>query len=118
MMEKQPEGPKGPKGDLLDNGYVNIFYVPQEVKKLKGNTYSYTNLAGKEVVEEIQDSQYLFEVGGKWYVLRAVRVRWHVDGWHVFASSVEGPLSWYEGLQVFSRNSVLEFSDTLALAQA
>jgi hypothetical protein len=38
-------------------------------------------------------------------VLRAVRVDWDGDGWGVDANSVDGPYGWYEGYQVFSRNS-------------
>jgi hypothetical protein len=40
-------------------------------------------------------------------VLRAVRVYWDDGGWGVGAYSVEGPVWWYDGSQVFSRNSVL-----------
>jgi hypothetical protein len=40
-------------------------------------------------------------------VLRAVRVSWDGDGWGVYASSVEDPHGWFDGYQVFSRNSVL-----------
>jgi len=55
-------------------------------------------------------------------VLRVVSVRrdvdgW-VDGWYVHAYSVEGPGGWRGGSQVFSRNSVLESSETSAPAQA
>ena len=39
-------------------------------------------------------------------VLRPVRVNWFDDGWSVFASSVEDPDGWSDGLQVFSRNLV------------
>ncbi len=38
-------------------------------------------------------------------VLWAVRVRWHGDGWCVNAYSVGDPRGWFEGFQVFSRNS-------------
>jgi len=38
-------------------------------------------------------------------VLRAVRVFWDGDGWHVNAVSVEDPYEWFAGHQVFSRNS-------------
>ncbi len=51
-------------------------------------------------------------------VLRAVCVFWCVVGWCVVASSVELPLRWGVGSQVFSRNSVLESSEPLAPAQA
>ncbi len=47
-------------------------------------------------------------------VLRAVSVYWLDDGWHVSARSVEDPYRWHGGHQVFSRNSVLESSETLA----
>lgn len=36
---------------------------------------------------------------------RAVRVRWFGDGWYVGADSVDVPGRWWEGDQVFSRNS-------------
>ena len=45
-------------------------------------------------------------------VLRAVLVHWNDDGWVVRASSIEHPYGWYNGHQVFSRNSVLKPSDT------
>ena len=51
-------------------------------------------------------------------VLRAVRVRWRGDGWYVDALSVESPGAWDDGLQVFSRNSVLTSSETKASAKA
>lgn len=38
-------------------------------------------------------------------VLRAVYVGWGGGGWGVYAGSVEGPIRWYAGRQVFSRNS-------------
>lgn len=47
-------------------------------------------------------------------VLRTVRVRWYDDGWFVFASSLELPLRWLDGFQVFSRNSVLAPSATVS----
>lgn len=50
-------------------------------------------------------------------VLRAVRVYWFGDGWHVGAFSVEGPRGWwFGGYRVFSRNSVLESSEPSAPA--
>mgnify|MGYP001566854747 CR=1 FL=1 len=49
--------------------------------------------------------------------LRAVGVSWGGDGWLVDASSVEGPGWWSGGGRVFSRNSVLESSETPAPAQ-
>jgi hypothetical protein len=49
-------------------------------------------------------------------VLRAVGVRWNDDGWIVNAYSVENPFSWDGGIRVFSRNSVLESSETSAKA--
>lgn len=51
-------------------------------------------------------------------VLRTVDVRWCDDGWDVDANSVEDPSRWYDGYQVFSRNSVLESSEPSAPAQA
>lgn len=51
-------------------------------------------------------------------VLRAVRVRWFGDGWLVRAFSVEIPLEWSADHRVFSRNSVLESSESSAPAQA
>ena len=45
-------------------------------------------------------------------VLRAVHVYWSVDGWFVYAYSVELPLAWYDGRQVFSRNLVLKIFET------
>lgn len=38
-------------------------------------------------------------------LLRAVRVFWHDDGWHVSAHSVEHPYGWDKDDRVFSRNS-------------
>jgi hypothetical protein len=51
-------------------------------------------------------------------VLRAVGVDWDDGGWYVGAYSVEDPGGWRVGRQVFSRNSVLESSETSAPAQA
>ncbi len=102
-MEKQPHEPKSPAGDFLTSGHANISYVPQAVKKLDGNRFSYINTAGHEVPEEVADSQYLFEVGGRWFVLRAVGVRWGGGGWDLGASSVERPGRWSGGSRVFSR---------------
>lgn len=51
-------------------------------------------------------------------VLRAVYVYWDDDGWDVRAYSAENPYRWYDGSQVFSRNSVLESSEPSAPAQA
>lgn len=51
-------------------------------------------------------------------VLRAVVVRWDYVGWHVLARSVEDLRGWIGGYRVFSRNCVLEPSETLAPAQA
>ncbi len=45
---------------------------------------------------------YVKDVNG---VLRAVDVRWSVSGWHVDAYSVTDPNEWFDGYQVFSRNS-------------
>ena len=58
---------------------------------------------------------YIKDVAG---VLRAVHVSWGDDGWCVYAHSVERPRSGGDGYQVFSRNSVLESSETSAPAQA
>ena len=69
MMESQPNGESG---DLLNNGWANIFYV--------------------------------MDISG---TLRAVSVYWNDDGWHVYASSVEGPGEWNAGGRVFSRNSLV-----------
>lgn len=80
LMEKQG---KGEDGVLLNNGYVNIFYIKDS--------------AG---------------------VLRTVYVCWNDDGWDVGASSVGGPGGWSDGRRVFSRNSVLNPSDTPASTQA
>jgi len=66
-MEAQPNGENG---DLLNNGWANIFYI----KDVNGT-------------------------------LRAVRVRWSDDGWHVHACSVENPLEWFTDRRIFSRNS-------------
>jgi hypothetical protein len=51
-------------------------------------------------------------------VLRVVDVIWDDGGWNVYARSVEDPDRWSDGRQVFSRNSVLESSETSAPAQA
>lgn len=51
-------------------------------------------------------------------VLRAVRVFWFDDGWDVYALSVERPLRWSDGGQVFSRNfseSPSPLPDTLTI---
>lgn len=45
---------------------------------------------------------YVLDVNG---ALRAVDVHWGGDGWYVHARSVEHPAGWYDGRQVFSRNS-------------
>lgn len=60
----------------------------------------------------------IFYVRDKNGVLRAVGVGWDGDGWHVGAHSVEYPSRWFDGYQVFSRNSVLVSSELLAPAQA
>ena len=49
-------------------------------------------------------------------VLCAVDVLWFDSGWGVGARSIEGPLAWIRGYQVFSRNSVLESSEPSAPA--
>ncbi len=51
-------------------------------------------------------------------VLRAIRVFWGAGGWDVYAFSVVSPDRWSVGGRVFSRNSVLESSETSVLAQA
>lgn len=51
-------------------------------------------------------------------VLRTVFVYWVGDGWYVRADSVESPGRWSGGRQVFSRNSVLESSETSVPVQA
>ncbi len=53
-------------------------------------------------------------------LLRTVGVywSWSADGWLVYALSVGNPSRWNAGNQVFSLNSVLESSETLAPAQA
>ncbi len=67
LLNKQPNGEEG---ELLTNGYANIFYIK--------------------------------DVSG---VLRAVYVRWNVDGWIVLVDSVESPDVWHAGVRVFVRNS-------------
>lgn len=104
LMEKQPDGPKSEAEQLFVDGRSNIFYVPQPVKKLEGNRFSYVNRAGVEVKEKVKDSQYLFEIAGQWFVLRAVDVSWDGVGWYVCAFSVESPYGWDGGSRVFSRN--------------
>jgi len=115
-MEAQPNGPKSPAGDLLTNGSANIFYVPQAVKKLTDRSFSYVSSDGQEVTEKLEDSQYLFQVGDQWFVLRAVLVSWRVDGWGVGAGSVGHPSEWGAGGLVFSRNSVLKSSEPVVAA--
>lgn len=117
-MEVQPKGPKSPAGDLPTNGNVVIAYIPQPVTKVDEIHFTYIDRKGQIQTEQVVDPQYLFEVGGKWYVLRTVRVVWDDVGWRVGASSVELPLRWLGGFQVFSRNSVLESSEPSAPAQA
>ncbi len=50
-------------------------------------------------------------------VLRVVFVRWHVVGWGLDADPIESFDGWDAGCRVFSRNSVLEFSEIPALTQ-
>jgi len=109
-LEQQPRGPQSPDGDLLTNGQVNIFYIPQAVKMLTGNCFRYLNRAGQLIIEEVGDSQYLFEINGQWYVLRAVGVGWDGDGWYVNASPVGAPNRWRAGDRVFSRKAGVERS--------
>lgn len=51
-------------------------------------------------------------------VLRTVGVGWDDGGWDVYAYSVVDPGRWGGGCRVFSRNSVLESSETSVPAQA
>ena len=60
----------------------------------------------------------IFNIKDQNGVLRTVLVSWDDDGWFVNAFSVEYPSLWDAGSQVFSRNSVLESSETSAPAQA
>ncbi len=106
-LERQPHGPRSPAGDLLTGGDRNSFYVPQAVTKLDGDRFSYLNAAGKEVIEAVPDSRYLFQVNSQWYVLRAVSVRWYGDGWNVCVYPVEDPCRWYAGCRVFSRKALV-----------
>jgi len=105
-MQAQPKGPESDGGPLLTNGHANIFYVPQLVTKLTDNSFSYINEA-REVIEEIKDPRYLFELSGQRFVLRVVRVYWNDDGWDVRACTVERSSRWRCGYQVFFRK-VLE----------
>ena len=114
-IKLQPEGPKSPAGDLLTNGYANLFYVPQPVNKLDGNRFSYIDLEGKEIFDQVADPQYLFQVGNQWFVLRVVYVRWYDDGWYLYADSVEDPDRWDAGYQAFSRNSDIKPSVTAVI---
>jgi hypothetical protein len=60
----------------------------------------------------------LFYVKDNAGVLRAVYVRWFVGGWDVSAFSVEDPIRWGGGRQMFSRNfetETLEHSEPLTL---
>ncbi len=118
LMELQPEGPESDPGQLHTDGKANIFYVPQTVTKLADTKFSYVDLNGKTVVEELKDPQYLFEVAGQCCVLRPVSVFWRVGGWDVGADSVGGPSRWGAGDRAFSRDSALKSSETLATAQA
>lgn len=102
-MEKQPKGPQSRAGSLQTNSLANIFYVPQAVKRVGENRFSYQNLVGTTIEEDLTDAQYLFKIGRKWFVLRAVYVHWGVVGWFVNARSVEDPDGWGGGRQVFSR---------------
>ena len=47
----------------------------------------------------------IFYVRGAAGELRVVRVRWNVDGWHVYANPVSNPNEWHEGSRVFASNS-------------
>ena len=51
------------------------------------------------------ECQMLFYVKDGDGVLRTVYVYWYDGGWHVYAYSVEHPIRWNAGYQVFSRNS-------------
>lgn len=116
MMEKQPHGTESASGQLLTNGWANIFYVPQAVMKIDDNHFSYINKAGQVITEEISDPGYLFEVNGVYSVLRVVSVYWHGDGWNLHAYSVLSPNAWDGGFRVFSHNSALISSETLVPA--
>ncbi len=117
-MENQQDGPKSAAGLLLTNGYANIRYIPQPVKKLDDKRFSYVGLEGREIFEEVKDSQYLFEIQDQWFVLRAVDVCWYGGGWGVLAGPVGYPCGWDGGVQVFSRNSALKPSETPVPATA
>jgi len=78
LFEKIEVQSDGREGELLVNGYANIFYVDG----------------------------------------RVVPAYWDAGhGWYVLAFSVENPYTWDDGDRVFSRNSVLESSETLFQAQ-
>ncbi|MGV8131601.1 MAG: hypothetical protein ACP5N7_05885 [Candidatus Pacearchaeota archaeon] len=51
-------------------------------------------------------------------VLRAVHVRWSDGGWLVDALSVGDSLRWYDGNQMFSRNSALKSLDSNPLSSS
>jgi len=78
LFEKLEQQADGREGDLLVNGYANIWYV--------------------------------LDASG---VVRAVLAYWSAGrGWDVDANGVSNPRAWGDGDRVFSRNSVLESSDT------
>ena len=70
MFDQMSKQSNREEGNLLTNGYWNIFYIR--------------------------------DING---VLRAVYVFWDDGGWYVNAFSVEDPIEWGAGGQVFSRNS-------------
>jgi len=49
-------------------------------------------------------------------MLRTVHVGWSGGGWDVSAYSIGDPYGWYDGYQVFSRNSVLGSSEPVPAA--
>ena len=60
-----------------------------------------------------QNNYMIFYCRDKNDMLRAVYVYWDDDGWYVNANSVEYPLRWDDGNQVFSRNPF----DTTSVSQ-
>ncbi len=116
LMESQPDGPKSGPGPLLTNEFSNIFLVPQAVKKIDATHFSYTDSAGTAILGEPIDPQFLFEVNGKWYVLRVVHVVWYRGGWVVDAESVGGPGGWWPGNRVFTRNPLKSLEPSASAA--
>ncbi len=103
LMSKQSNGEKG---DLINNGWYNIFYVPQLVTKLKGNRYAFVNKAGRMITEKVLNADYLLLLpGSQWMVLRVVYVRWNAGGWVISANHAGYSRAWDGGDRVFSRSS-------------